>query len=489
MKLFHSIRSKLTLWYTALLAATIIGFGYVSYLFTRSTLSDGLDRSLHSEVKWVNEFIEPKAKKVRLKRSALLELQQLKRSATTPADLAALAVDSAETDQIWNQIYQHTILSPRRQYIQILDRNGDLLYRSPSLGKQFLKYDEIPYGWVNVVTIRNEEERQFRLAITQNDYVKIFVAYPLEELNEALDGIFLIFRILAPIVILISLVGGWFLAHTSLKPVDAITRTARKISAQNLNQRLPPYVVDDELGRLTATFNDMIGRLQESFQQIQRFSADASHELRTPLTIMRGEIEVALRRKRLPPPTRELLTSVHDELIRLSSIVESLMILIKTESGRLALQFENVALDEMLRGLAEDARVLASRRRIRVTTGAMERAMVRGDATRLHQLFLNLIDNAIKYSNPHSTVTLSLRRIDGNVEVSVQDTGIGIPKKELSKIFNRFYRVKTDGSGSGLGLAIAKWIAEAHQGTIRVTSREKKGSTFTVTLPLAQSAS
>jgi len=486
MKLFHSIRGKLTLWYTALLAATIVGFFGISYLFTRSTLSDSLDRSLHSEVKWVNEFIEPKAKKVRLKRSALLELQELKRSVTAPAELAALDVDSAETDQIWNQIYQHTILSPRRQYIQILDRNGDLLYRSPSLGKQLLKYDEIPYGWVNIVTIQNEDQRQLRLAITQNDYVKIFVAYPLEELNEALDGIFLIFRILAPISILISLVGGWFLAHTSLKPVDTITRTARKISAQNLNQRLPAHAVDDEIGRLTATFNDMIGRLQESFMQIQRFSADASHELRTPLTIMRGEIEMALRRKRLPAPARELLASVHDELIRLSSIVDSLMTLIKSESGRLTFQFDNVALDEMLTGLVEDTRVLASRKKIKVLVGTMEPATVRGDATRLHQLFLNLVDNAIKYSEPHSTVMLSLQRIDGKAEVSVQDTGIGIPKKELSKIFNRFYRVKTDGSGSGLGLAIAKWIAEAHLGTIRVSSREKKGSTFIVTLPLAQ---
>ncbi|HJZ11842.1 MAG TPA: ATP-binding protein, partial [Acidobacteriota bacterium] len=106
--------------------------------------------------------------------------------------------------------------------------------------------------------------------------------------------------------------------------------------------------------------------------------------------------------------------------------------------------------------------------------------------TRLHQLFLNLIDNAVKYSEPQSTVTLSLRRIEANAEVSIQDTGIGIPKKDLSKIFDRFYRVKTDGSGSGLGLAIAKWIAEAHHGTVRVNSREKKGSTFIVTLPLAQ---
>ncbi len=485
MKLFHSIRTKLTLWYTALLGIMLLSFGGISYFFTKSTLSDNLDQSLQSEVTWVNGFIEPKAKKVRLKRSALLELQQLKKSAPAPSETEQVSADSAAVDQIWNQIYQHTILSPRRQYIQILDRNGDLLYRSPSLGKQSLQFTDIPYGWIKVVTTRNEEGLELRIASTQNDYVKILVAYPLEELNEVLDGIFSIFRILAPVALLISIIGGWFLAHRSLKPVDTITKTAREISAQNLYQRLPGGAVDDELGRLTATFNDMIGRLQESFTQIQQFSADASHELRTPLTIMRGEIEVALRRRRLPAPTRELLTSVHDELVRLSSIVESLMILIKTESGRLAFQFSAIALDEMVRGLAEDAQVLASTKKITVETERLDSVSIRGDAARLRQLFLNLIENAIKYSPPRGKVTFSLKRENDQAVVSIGDTGIGIPKKDLQKVFDRFYRVKSDGSGSGLGLAIAKWIAEVHHGTIQVSSREKKGSTFTVTLPIA----
>jgi two-component system OmpR family sensor kinase len=487
MKLFHSIRTKLTLGYTALLGLTLLSFGGISYFFTRATLADNLDRSLYSEVTWVNEFIGPKAKKVRLKRSALLELMELKRSAPAPApgETTQMTADSGAVDVIWNQIYQHTILSPRRQYIQILDRNGDLLYRSPSLGKQSLEFPDIPYGWIRLAATTSEDGRELRIAATQNDYVKILVAYPMEELNEALDGIFLIFRILAPIALLISIIGGWFLAHTSLKPVDAITKTAREISAQNLNQRLPTQAVDDELGRLTATFNDMIGRLQGSFSQIQQFSADASHELRTPLTIMRGEIEVALRRRRLPIPTRELLTSVHDELVRLSSIVESLMILIKAESGRLAFQFSTIALDQMLRGLAEDARVLASKKKISVQTPRIDPVTVRGDAVRLKQLLLNLIENAVKYTPQRGNVTLTLTRETTKAVIAISDTGIGIPKKDVTKVFDRFYRVKSDGSGSGLGLSIAKWIAEAHHGTIQVTSREKKGSTFTVTLPIS----
>jgi two-component system OmpR family sensor kinase len=489
MKLFHSIRTKLTIWFTALLGIMLLSFGTISYFFTKTTLSNNLDRSLHSEVTWVNGFIEPKAKKVRLKRSALLELQQLKKSAPAPGEVGQISTDSAAVDEIWNQIYQHTILSPRRQYIQILDRNGDLLYRSPSLGKQSFQFTDIPYGWIKLATTYNDEGRELRIASTQNDFVKILVAYPLDELKDVLDGIFSIFLILAPVALLISLIGGWFLAHRSLKPVDTITKAAREISARNLTQRLPAQAVDDELGRLTATFNDMIERLQESFAQIQQFSADASHELRTPLTIMRGEIEVALRRKRLPIPTRELLTSVHDELVRLSSIVESLMILIKTESGRLAFQFSTIALDEMIQELTEDAQVLASKKKISVKVLRIDPVTVRGDAARLKQLFLNLIENAIKYTPQRGTVTFALTRDTDQAVVSIGDTGIGIPRKDLAKVFDRFYRVKSDGSGSGLGLAIAKWIAEAHHGTIQVSSREREGSTFNVRLPISRGIS
>lgn len=489
MTIFHSIRTKLTLWYAVVLGVTLVAVGITAYYFTRSTLTENLDLSLQNEVRWVNGFIEPKAKKVKLKRSARLELQRLKKAAQPQAAAEQEEADSAAVDEIWNQIYQHTILSPRRQYIQILDRNGDLLYRSPSLGKQTLRFDEVPYGWVKLVTIRNEEGYELRLAVTQNDYVKIFLAYPLDELNEALDGLFSNYLWLSPLALFISVVGGWFLAHKSLKPVDTITKTARKISAQNLNQRLPNHKVDDEIGRLTATFNDMIERLQESFAQIQRFSADASHELRTPLTIMRGEIEVALQKKRLPEPTRELLTSVHDELVRLSSIVEGLITLIRTDSGRLTFRLDDIRLHEMIEEISEDARVLAAKKKIRVEIERNDPVVMRGDATRLRQLFLNLIENAVKYTPPHGKITLSLLHTNGAATVHVQDTGVGIPRRDLAKIFKRFYRVKQEGleetSGSGLGLAIAQWIAEAHHGTISVKSRPRQGSTFTVTFPLA----
>lgn len=487
MMLFHSIRTRLTLWYTAILGATLLGFGATAYLLTRSILLNNLDRSLRNEVAWVNEFIEPKARTVRLKRAALLELQELKRAAIalTPSDSGQS--ESFETDQIWDQIYRHTLLNPRRQFIQILDRNGDLLYRSPSLENQSVPFTDIPYKTIAITTIRDDQHRELRLASTQNDYVKIVVAYPLADLNEALGGIFSNLAYMAPLALLISIIGGWFLADKSLKPVATLTTSARAITAQSLSHRLPRHKADDELGRLTETINDMIARLQESFSQIEQFSADASHELRTPLTIMRGEIEVALRNKRLTKSTRDLLTSLHDELVRLSSIVESLMTLVKSESGRLAFRFETVDLRRLIGEILEDAHILADNKGIRISAEQLEPVTLRGDAVRLRQLFLNLVENAIKYTPRDGSVTIALRPMGGNAIVEVTDTGIGIPRKDQKKIFDRFYRVDQDGTsgagGSGLGLAIARWIAQAHHGTIEVKSQPRKGSTFTVTLP------
>jgi signal transduction histidine kinase len=234
----------------------------------------------------------------------------------------------------------------------------------------------------------------------------------------------------------------------------------------------------------------MISRLEGSFAQIQQFSADASHELRTPLTIMRGEIEVALRNQRLSKNARELLSSIYDELIRLSSIVESLMILVKSDSGRFVFTMQPVALDELIGQLFEEMKVLAESKKITITLDHVQPLRILGDAVRLKQLFLNLIDNALKYTHPRGHVILTLAKKESDALVTVKDNGIGIPRRDQLKIFDRFYRVDRSGEqfddagGSGLGLAIAKWITEAHQGTIEVKSKEGKGSTFIVRLPL-----
>lgn len=487
MQFFRSIRTKLTLWYASLVAFSLLAFGASAYFFTLSSFQDSLDRSLRSEIGWITDFIEPRARNVKLKRSALQELQQLKQSQPS---VETEEIDTSESmgDEIWNQIFQHTLLSPRKQLILIFDRNGDLLYRSPNLTTERFPLPDMPYRQVSVTTLQRDDGGELRVAATQNDFVKIIVAHPLEELNDVLENIFSSYRFLVPLTLLISIIGGWFLADKSLKPVDTITRTAQKISALNLGQRLPREHVDDELGRLSATFNEMIGRLEASFDQIQQFSADASHELRTPITIIRGEIELALRNHRLPKSTRTMLKSIHDELVRLSSIVESLMTLVRSESGRLAFHFEEVDLHALITELVEDGRVLGQSKKIHVSVSQLDEVRLRADAARLRQLLLNLLDNAVKYTPSRGTITLGLTQSNGSAVITVHDTGVGIARKDREKIFERFYRVaengRSDVDGSGLGLFIVRWIAEAHGGTIHVKSQPRKGSTFTVTLPL-----
>lgn len=477
---FRSIRTRLTGWYSLVVSVTLISFGLTAYYSTSNTLSETLDRSLKNEVKWLNEIL---AKKLPKRRTPPV---------TVPKDTALKEMKSEEeigpTDEIWNQIYEHTLLNPKKQFIQITDTRGRKLYKSPSLGNDSLFYPEIPFNYILLVNTSEFKNVSLRLAVTQNERMKIYVAYPLEELNEVLDNLFSSFLVLAPIAILLSIALGWFLANKSLKPVDEMTRTARHITAQNLGQTIPHSGINDELGRLASTFNEMIGRLRSSFDQIKQFSIDASHELRTPLTIMRGEVELALHSNKTPDEYRRVLASNLEEIIRMSAIVENLLTLSKADLGRVELQDEDVHLRELLRDLFEDSEVLAEKKHIKVTLQKAEEVTVKGDKVRIRQLLLNLIDNAIKYTPENGNVSLELDKVNGMASVAVRDTGIGIPAEEIPKIFDRFYRVDKARSramgGSGLGLSIAKWIAEAHGGKIEVQSQPQKGSTFTVYLPV-----
>lgn len=497
MKFIRSIRVKLTLYYTLIVGATLIGFALASYYFTEQSLLSSLDKSLYKEVVWLKNFIEPEARKVKIKKQRIRPKRQAVNEKKSPTqsirkqdEIEMVERDSAdiEFDAIWNQIYEHTLLTPKKQIIQIRDRNNDILYKS-GLGKEVIVYDDIPFNSTRLVTIWNSNGQQIRLAVSQDQYMKVYVAYPISEVTDVLGNLFSIFIYFIPIALIVSVFGGYFLALRSFKPVDEIRRTALAITAQNLDKRIQSTGVDDELGRLVETFNEMIGRLQNSFAQIQQFSIDASHELRTPLTIMRGELELALRsKKNSPKEFREVLASAFEETIRMSSIIENLLSLTKADLGRAQTEFQDVWLRKIVQELSEDSEMLAENKNITIVVGQLDDALISGDPVRLRQLLLNLIDNAIKYTPVEGTVGISLVREEGVAKVIISDTGIGIPKEEQSKIFDRFYRVDKARSremgGSGLGLAISKWIVELHRGSISVESESDKGSTFTVTFPL-----
>ena len=304
-------------------------------------------------------------------------------------------------------------------------------------------------------------------------------------LRRLLTGLY----IASPLALLVSLMGGWFLAGRALRPVHAITQAARRITAGDWSQRIQTPHSNDEIGQLASTFNDMIGRLEVSFKQIRQFSADASHELRTPLTITKGETELALRRPRQAEDYRVVLESNLEEIDRMSRIVDELLFLSRADLGEIKLKMVPVQLDDLFREIHQQAAVLGKERQIQTVLTRVEPVVVEGDDLRLRELLLNLVDNAVKYSQEGQTVELALGLAGNQAKLMVKDHGIGIAPENHTRVFDRFYRTdeaRAHGAkGTGLGLAICKWIVDVHHGTIELQSTVHGGSCFTVFLPLS----
>jgi len=293
----------------------------------------------------------------------------------------------------------------------------------------------------------------------------------------------------------LALAGGWWMMRRALAPVAALTRAAEQIDEHNLSAPLPRTGSHDELDRLTEVFNAMTQRLDRSFARIREFTLHASHELKTPLTVIHGELETALQDSTLTSAQKERLESELDEVRRLAKIVDGLTLLTRADAGQVPLAREPVRLDELVREACADAQSLARPRAIQVSLTACDQLTLTGDRHRLRQLLLNLSDNAIKYNVPQGTVTMSLRQSGQAAELTIANTGPGIPPDVQPRVFDRFYRGDSSHShaveGCGLGLSIAQWIVAAHGGTIGITSEPDRLTTVTVRLPacVAESAS
>ncbi|MEW5989274.1 MAG: ATP-binding protein, partial [Chloroflexota bacterium] len=299
---------------------------------------------------------------------------------------------------------------------------------------------------------------------------------------------------LRPIMILaglgaitLSLLLGGLFTRQALKPLEEIAAVALQITrADDLGRRLPDRGRQDEIGRLTTALNQTLERLERLFRAQQRFLADVSHELRTPLTAIRGNLDLI---QRMRVADAESLGDMRAELERMTRLVNDLLLLARAEAGGLPIQKEPVQMDTIFLDVYRQATTLT--RKLQLAVGEVDQVSILGDADRLKQLLLNLVENAIKYTPPGGTVTMSLSKADGQAKFQIADTGAGIPEEDLPHIFDRFYRVdkartRAQG-GSGLGLSIAKWIAQAHNGDILVHSELGKGSIFTVVLPMMTS--
>lgn len=465
-----TLRVRLTLWYGTALALILIIFSTVLYVMTARSLRDAVDQSLEE--------------------TAAAAVRALEERGFLPL------VDEGEL------MSQFPELARIDKFFQIFSPSGTITIRSPNVKQHEMPLSrqalEVAYsGRTLFESAKYPKEPPLRLISVPIVYrgsllYIIQVGTTMDSVEHTLNRLLLVLLVSMPVALAVSLAGGWFMAGRALRPVDAITLAAQRIAEGDLTQRLTAPASVDEIGRLTNTFNDMIDRLETSFRQIRQFSSDASHELRTPLTVMRGETELALRRPREPEDYKAVMESNLEEIDRMTRIVDELLFLSRADMGEVKMEHLPVSLDSLVEDVQRQASLLGQEREVQVVLRSTAPAVVAGDELRLRELFLNLVDNAIKYSRSGGTVEMALTIEQGQARLSVTDHGIGIPQEDQSQIFNRFYR--TDNArahtkkGTGLGLAICSWIAESHRGQIEVQSQVGEGSTFTVRLPLMSAA-
>jgi len=462
-----SLRFRLIGWYAGLLLAVMIAFAAYTY--------EKLDHYLFGVLS-----------------------QTLSRRALQIGDtLLAKIVESGEP-YVRNEIETLYAPSLNDRFIRVTRRDGSVLYVSglPN-DKSFIPTAIPPPPGVFYPETREEkgENGARRLLIATSPFSVGHEGYLVEVgaseagMESVLRGFVTTLAIGLPIVLAIAISGGYILIKRALAPVQRIVRAAREITLHHLDERLPVVSSGDEIESLCHSLNEMIGRLDESFQSSSRFTADASHELRTPLTIMRGELEALLLDTALPPKVNQTLDSFLEETERLVKIVEGLFALSRLDIGEAQMECVRVDLAALAQTTADQMCLLAEEKEIVLSYETRDHVDVEGDRARLKQVVVNLLDNAIKYTPRGGEITLSVSSSGGRGRLVISDSGPGIPETALSRVFDRFFRV--DGArsreveGAGLGLSIVRSICAAHGGSVRAENRETTGCRITVEFPLA----
>jgi heavy metal sensor kinase len=486
-----SLRARIVLWYLAVLSLTFALFGTVLYHYVDRNLQDDVNALLTSKAGGIKDSID-----------AFWEAEKAdaSRAGADPARMSK--VRNANFDKIVRRWLVEKIDDPvlLNVDVRVLDADGVLIASSrkiPAAGEVTLETPVSgldPGGRFQTVTAETAPGRTVRLRALSVPALEngrpayvVQVISPLTSLMSTLNHLKLLLYLLFPGLVVLSGLVGIFLARITLHPVNRMINTIRGITAENLKARvtLPRTSADDEVRRLAETFNGMLDRLERSFSSQRRFVEELSHELKTPLAVLRGEIEVALKKNRTPEEYADVLRSGLEEVSRLAGLSENLLTAARYDSSTLTLEKAAVDLGRLVSEAAADMAVIAEEKSIGLYVKAADGMVTRADPSRLRRLVLNLLDNALKYTPSGGTVTVAVVPQPAGAVISVEDTGRGIPGRDLPHIFDRFYRVaeKNGAVGFGLGLTIARAIAEAHGGGIEVSSELGKGTIFSVFLP------
>jgi heavy metal sensor kinase len=326
-----------------------------------------------------------------------------------------------------------------------------------------------------------------RRAIIKGQTYYAIAMQPMDTIEADLAAIRRAMWLALPLILGLAGAGGYFFASRNLAPLGWMAEQARKITGSNLNTRLEIGRAAEELETLAASFNELLSRIDQTFEGMRRFVADASHELRTPLAVIRGEADVALSSERSPAEYRETLAVILDESRRLSRLVDDLLNLARADAGRVKLEVREFYLNDLLSECCRSVQSLAAARNLSLECRYAADTPFRGDEELLRRMVLNLLDNAIRYTPPGGKISAELEAREDGVRIRISDTGVGIDPESAPHVFERFYRAdkarSRENGGFGLGLAIVKWIAESHRGIVELASEPGAGSAFTVTLP------
>ena len=489
----QGIRVQLTLWYIIVFSILILLFGTVFYVNLRASLSTNFDSALQLRSEQIAGGITEKNGKIVI--------------SDVSGELPGL-IDN-DDPVVTNTTAQPTPGAEHQTHhepepnvdvgalVRIMNSSGQSVYISPAFS--FLNVPEASFtqplhgtSWQGTITAHNGHSvRLYSTPLVENGRVfgVIQVGEPLASLDNTLRSILLEFLLIVPFVLVFGALGSYWLAGRVFRPIHRLTRTAQQIEAEDLHQRVPVPRARDEVQDLALTFNEMIERLDKAFTQQRRFVADASHELRTPVAAIRSMTDVVLAQGASEDEYANVLSEVNIVSERLGYLINDLLTLARADEGQVLLERKPVRLDLLATDVAESTESLAIERDITLEVNAQEPVLVLGDEVRLIQVVLNLLQNALTYTNAGGKVSLIVEAGDKNALLTVRDTGIGIAPEHLEHIFERFYRADAARSraagGSGLGLAIVDWIVRAHKGTITVESQVGEGTTFTVSLPLA----
>jgi heavy metal sensor kinase len=456
----RSVRVRLTLWHLGVILVVLAVYAGGVYSFVRNNSARLLDERLHDDFDWASDML-----------------------AQRPDGTIAPYDETGEGDSPW---------------LQVWSLDGHLLYDTPEARR-----NPVPNG-ARMAVAAKEEDRIVDVPEVNPPYrvmtggariggrpVLVQVARSEGPIAQNLKELIYILFLGLPGAMVIAGVGGYVLARRALAPLDRMAERARSINAERLNDRLPVENPNDELGRVAIVFNETLARLESSFDQMRRFSADASHELRTPLTAIRSVGEVGLRGRRDETTYREIIGSMLEEVDRLALLVDRLLMLSRADTEKPNLSIDNVDIPELASEVAEQLCVLAEEKNqtLNIHCDAVSRWL--GDRMVLRQALLNLVDNAIKYTPGGGVVDVRVTQTQAGITIDVTDSGPGIPAELRSRIFDRFYRVdkarSRENGGTGLGLAISKWAVEVNGGRLTLEPTGA-GSCFRITLPQTEHA-